>query len=71
MTGLLGAGRTELALSLFGMTRPDAGEIRLDGAPLVLGSNRDAIAAGIAYVSEDPADPRASCRRSRSRTTWW
>ena len=53
MTGLLGAGRTELALSLFGMTRPDAGEIRLDGAPLVLGSNRDAIAAGIAYVSED------------------
>ena len=53
LTGLLGAGRTELALSLFGMTRPDAGELRLDGAPLVLGSNRDAIAAGIAYVSED------------------
>ena len=53
LTGLLGAGRTELALSLFGMTRPDAGEIRLDGARLVLGSNRDAIAAGIAYVSED------------------
>ena len=53
LAGLLGAGRTELALSLFGMTRPDAGEIRLDGARLVLGSNRDAIAAGIAYVSED------------------
>ncbi len=53
LTGLLGAGRTELALSLFGMTRPDAGEVRLDGARLVLGSNRDAIAAGIAYVSED------------------
>ena len=53
MTGLLGAGRTELALSLFGMTRPDAGEIFLDGAPLALGSNRDAIGAGIAYVSED------------------
>ena len=53
MTGLLGAGRTELALSLFGMTRPDAGEIRLDGTRLALGSNRDAIRAGIAYVSED------------------
>ena len=53
LTGLLGAGRTELALSLFGMTRPDAGEIRLDGARLALGSNRDAIEAGIAYVSED------------------
>ncbi|MEK0083516.1 sugar ABC transporter ATP-binding protein [Benzoatithermus flavus] len=53
ITGLLGAGRTELALSLFGMTRPDAGEIRLDGKPLALGSNQDAIRAGIAYVSED------------------
>ena len=53
MTGLLGAGRTELALSLFGMTRPDAGEIRLDGVPLALRSNRDAIEAGLAYVSED------------------
>ena len=53
MTGLLGAGRTELAHTLFGMTRPDAGEIRLDGAPLALRSNRDAIDAGIAYVSED------------------
>ena len=36
LTGLLGAGRTELALSLFGMTRPDAGEIRLDGQPIAL-----------------------------------
>ena len=53
MTGLLGAGRTELAHTLFGMTRPDAGEMRLDGAPLALRSNRDAIDAGIAYVSED------------------
>ena len=53
MTGLLGAGRTEVALTLFGMNRPDAGEIRLDGAPLALRSNRDAIASGIAYVSED------------------
>lgn len=53
ITGRLGSGRTELALSLFGMTRPDAGEIRLDGQPLVMRSNRDAIEHGIAYVSED------------------
>jgi simple sugar transport system ATP-binding protein len=53
LTGLLGAGRTELALSLFGMTRPDAGEVRLGGAPVRLRSNQDAIRAGIAYVSED------------------
>jgi simple sugar transport system ATP-binding protein len=53
VTGRLGAGRTELALSLFGMTRPDAGAVSLDGKKLSLGSNRDAIRAGIAYVSED------------------
>lgn len=53
LTGLVGAGRTELALTLFGMTTPDAGEIRLEGRPVSFASNRDAIRAGIAYVSED------------------
>jgi simple sugar transport system ATP-binding protein len=53
LTGRLGAGRTELALSLFGMSRPDSGEIRLNGKPLFMRSNRDAVEAGIAYVSED------------------
>jgi simple sugar transport system ATP-binding protein len=53
ITGLLGSGRTELALSLFGMTRPDSGAIRMDGKPISLRSNQDAIEAGIAYVSED------------------
>jgi simple sugar transport system ATP-binding protein len=53
LTGLLGAGRTELALALFGMTRLDAGKVLLEGKPLALRSNQDAIAAGIAYVSED------------------
>jgi simple sugar transport system ATP-binding protein len=51
--GLLGSGRTELAHSLFGMTRPDSGEIRVDGRVVDMRSNRDAIALGIAYVSED------------------
>lgn len=53
LTGLLGSGRTELALTLFGMTRQEKGEMRLAGKPLVLHSNQDAIDAGIAYVSED------------------
>lgn len=53
LTGLIGAGRTELGHTLFGMTRADSGAIRLDGKPLELRSNRDAVAAGIAYVSED------------------
>ncbi len=53
LTGLIGAGRTELGLSLFGMTRPERGAIRLNGQHVAFRSNRDAIAAGIAYVSED------------------
>ncbi len=53
ITGLLGAGRTELCLSLFGLTRPDSGTISIDGRPVALRSNRDAITAGIGYVSED------------------
>jgi simple sugar transport system ATP-binding protein len=53
LTGLLGAGRTELALSIFGMLHPDSGAISMDGVPLQLRSNRDAIRAGIGYLSED------------------
>lgn len=53
ITGLLGAGRTELALTLFGMRRPDRGRVILDGRPVRFSSNREAIAAGVAYLSED------------------
>jgi simple sugar transport system ATP-binding protein len=50
---LLGSGRTELALSLFGMNPPDRGTIALGGRPIALNTNADAIDLGIAYVSED------------------
>lgn len=53
ITGLLGAGRTELALSLFGMLKPWSGTVKLEGKPVHFASNRAAIAAGIAYLSED------------------
>lgn len=53
LTGLLGSGRTEFALSLFGMNRPTSGEIRLNGKALALKTNAQAIDEGIAYVSED------------------
>jgi simple sugar transport system ATP-binding protein len=53
LTGRLGSGRTELALSLFGMTQPDRGAIRLNGKPVHFSSNRDAIRSGVGYVSED------------------
>ncbi|ONG56383.1 lipase [Pseudoroseomonas deserti] len=53
VSGLLGSGRTELALALFGMKRGYAGEIRLSGRPLRLDGVQAAIAEGIAYVPED------------------
>lgn len=53
LIGLLGAGRTELALSIFGMLRPDSGTIAINGVPCDFQSNRDAIHAGVGYLSED------------------
>ena len=53
ITGLLGSGRTELALALFGAFRPDRGEIRVHGKPVRLRGIRSAIASGIGYVPED------------------
>lgn len=46
-------GRTELALSLFGITRPDSGDIYLEGKPVTIKDNTHAVKLGIAYVSED------------------
>jgi simple sugar transport system ATP-binding protein len=51
--GLLGAGRTELALSLFGMYPADSGSIAVDGVQQNIRSVGDAVKAGIAYVPED------------------
>ncbi len=54
MAGLIGARRTDVALALFGMLQGAVGPGDAARArPLQLGSPRDAIAAGIAYVSED------------------
>jgi rhamnose transport system ATP-binding protein len=53
MAGLVGAGRTELARILFGITPADSGEIILNGAQIKIHSPQDAVANGIAYVPED------------------
>jgi rhamnose transport system ATP-binding protein len=53
LAGLVGSGRTQLAETIFGLTPADAGEIRVHGTPLRIGSPADAIRAGIAYVPED------------------
>jgi simple sugar transport system ATP-binding protein len=64
LVGLLGAGRTELALSLFGMSPPDCGAVLLDGKPMRARTNRQAINAGIAYVSEDRLSIGLNMRQS-------
>ncbi|MDX5629194.1 MULTISPECIES: sugar ABC transporter ATP-binding protein [unclassified Brenneria] len=53
LCGLLGAGRTELALSLFGITHPHSGDIYIDGKKTAIKDNTYAIEMGIGYVSED------------------
>jgi rhamnose transport system ATP-binding protein len=53
LAGLVGAGRTELARILFGLTPADTGEIRLRGKPVVIDSPARAVELGLAYVPED------------------
>lgn len=53
LAGLVGAGRTELLESLFGITPPVAGRIEVNGAAVAVSNPREAIAAGIALVPED------------------
>jgi rhamnose transport system ATP-binding protein len=53
LAGLVGAGRTELARVLFGLTPADSGDVRLRGRPVVVDSPARAVALGIAYVPED------------------
>ena len=53
LAGLVGAGRTELARVLFGLTPADSGEIILYGERITIRSPQEAVAQGIAYVPED------------------
>jgi len=53
--GLQGAGRTELAMSLFGKSygQEISGKLKIDGKERDLKNSREAIEAGLAYVTED------------------
>jgi len=53
LTGLLGSGRTEIALSLFGLNRPDSGSIAINGAPVTIKAPWEAMQHGIALLPED------------------
>jgi rhamnose transport system ATP-binding protein len=53
LAGLVGAGRTELAQLLFGLTSADAGQMLFEGERVAIDSPMCAIELGIAYVPED------------------
>jgi inositol transport system ATP-binding protein len=53
IAGLMGAGRTELAETLFGLRKADSGEIRIRGEKVTIDSPQTAISKGIALVPED------------------
>jgi rhamnose transport system ATP-binding protein len=53
LSGLVGAGRTPLARTLFGLTPKSAGEIFVNGEAVYIDSPATAIAHGIAYLPED------------------
>ena len=53
LAGLVGSGRTELALTIFGITPATSGTIVLDGANVKITSPESARDLGIAYIPED------------------
>lgn len=53
ISGLVGAGRTELAKTLYGYYKKESGKIILNGKEVDLSSPKEALKKGIVYVSED------------------
>ena len=51
--GLVGSGRTELLETIFGLARPTAGTMTVNGQPAAFASAREASRAGLALVPED------------------
>jgi len=52
-SGLMGAGRTEMARLLFGADGKDSGEVYINGKKVEINTPRDAVNCGIGYLSED------------------
>ena len=53
VSGLMGAGRTEIMQALFGNIHLDAGKIFIDGKEVTIKNPRQAIANGIGFITED------------------
>lgn len=53
VSGLMGAGRTEIMQAVFGYLPADSGEILIDGQPVKIKNPMDAMKAGIGFITED------------------
>jgi simple sugar transport system ATP-binding protein len=69
ITGLLGSGRTELALALFGKEPIDTGTIAIDGKKIRLKNIQSAVKHGIGYVPEDRLTEGLFLTQSIARNT--
>ena len=55
-SGLMGAGRTEIMRTIFGMDPLDSGEIKINGKPVLIKNPSDAVKMGLAFITEDRKD---------------
>jgi rhamnose transport system ATP-binding protein len=53
LAGLVGAGRSEIAQTIFGVTRPSTGQVFINGRPVRIRRPRQMLLLGVAYVPED------------------
>lgn len=56
VSGLMGAGRTEIMRAIFGLDAIDGGEIWLNGEKVIIKSPEQAVKAGIGFITEDRKD---------------
>lgn len=68
LSGLLGAGKSDIAEVLFGLREPAAGRLQLDGRDWHPGSPRQAIRSGVFYAAEDRASQSMIADFSLRRT---
>jgi rhamnose transport system ATP-binding protein len=64
LAGLLGAGRSEVARTIYGADRADAGSVELDGRPLRARSPADAVRVGVAMIPESRKEQGLQLTRS-------
>lgn len=70
IAGLMGAGRSEVMRALFGIDRLESGQIFLEGRPVRIAHPAEAIACGMAMVTEDRKDQGlVLCRSIRENMT--